>query len=87
MFRLCNIFSAKSLCFLSMGLHYKTQRVMILSGMLVASAVLVRAGMEDGSKLLDGTKWKIKAVHHIVLCSVGDAATSGSEQLRKRLPT
>ena len=40
----------------------KTRRVIILSVMLVASAVLVRASLEDGSKLLDGTKWKIKAV-------------------------
>ena len=40
----------------------KTRRVIILSVMLVASAVLVRAALEDGSKLLDGTTWKIKAV-------------------------
>jgi hypothetical protein len=40
----------------------KTQRVIILSVMLFASAVLVRAALEDGAKLLDGTKWKIKAV-------------------------
>ena len=65
----------------------KPQRIIILSVMVFASVVLVRAGVEDASKSLDGTKWKIKAVHHIVLCSVGDAATSGSEQLRKRLPT
>jgi hypothetical protein len=38
------------------------QRVTILSVMLIASAVLVRAAMEDGSKLLEGTKWKIKAI-------------------------
>jgi hypothetical protein len=35
---------------------------MILSVMLFASAVLVRAVTEDGLKSLDGTKWKIKAI-------------------------
>jgi hypothetical protein len=40
----------------------KTQRIIILSVTFFASAVLVRAAMEDGSKLLDGTKWKIKAI-------------------------
>ena len=40
----------------------KTQRIIILSVMVFASVVLVRAGVEDASKSLDGTKWKIKAV-------------------------
>jgi hypothetical protein len=40
----------------------RTRRVIILSVMLIASAVLVRAALEDGPKLLEGTKWKIKAV-------------------------
>jgi len=40
----------------------RTQRVIILSVMLIASAVLARAALKDESKLLDGTKWKIKAV-------------------------
>ncbi|HXI85686.1 MAG TPA: hypothetical protein VNL17_16530 [Verrucomicrobiae bacterium] len=40
----------------------KIQRVTILSVMLFASVILVHAALEDGSKLLDGTKWKIKAI-------------------------
>ena len=40
----------------------RTWRVIILSAILIASAVLVRAALEDGPKLLEGTKWKIKAV-------------------------
>jgi hypothetical protein len=40
----------------------KIQRITILSAILLASAVLVRAAQVDGSKLLDGTKWKVKAV-------------------------
>jgi hypothetical protein len=40
----------------------KTQRVIILSVLLSAGAVLVCTALEDGSKLLNGTKWKIKAV-------------------------
>ena len=40
----------------------KTRRVLILSVMLFGSAVLVRAALENGSKLLEGTKWKSKAI-------------------------
>ena len=40
----------------------RTRRILILSAMLFASALLVRAAFVDGSKLLDGTKWKIKAI-------------------------
>jgi hypothetical protein len=39
-----------------------TKRVIILSVMLFAGVVLVRAALKDGATLLDGTKWKIKAV-------------------------
>jgi hypothetical protein len=38
----------------------KTERVIILSIMLFTG--VVRAAFEDGSKLLDGTKWKIQAI-------------------------
>jgi hypothetical protein len=35
---------------------------MILSAMLFASAILVHAAMQDATKPLDATKWKIKLV-------------------------
>ncbi len=40
----------------------KPQRVMILAAMLFASAILVRAAMQNATNPLDGTKWRIKAV-------------------------
>src|SRR5258706_10981608 len=40
----------------------KTKNVIILSAMLVGSAILVHVAMGDGPKSLDGTKWQIKAI-------------------------
>ncbi len=40
----------------------KTRNVIVLSVLLSAGAVVVRAALDDGAKLLDGTKWKIQAI-------------------------
>jgi hypothetical protein len=40
----------------------KARRMMILSAMIMVSALLAHAAVDDAQKLLEGTKWKVKMV-------------------------
>jgi hypothetical protein len=70
-----------------MDFHYKTSRVIILSVVVFASAVLVGAALEDGSRLLDGTGCEDQGDHDVVVwtATIKGTNTTGGLQWKKKV--